>query len=198
MDPILRAISLSHGQALWVLLHLGLRAGDADARLDSYVKALRQSGIPFASEERPGGAGTNLVYRYEHLMELVLALALRVQGIALADITRLLPATRLAMRPLYHRAWTERASGVGQAVELKLGDKTLLAGGAYLDLGLAYLEYGFLTWGEPRLISPFEAAERFLGKYSKYRPRLPIDLSQLAEDAVELAQAAPATKRGRP
>ncbi len=70
--------------------HLGLRAGDDDARLDSWLKYARRKGVPFWPNELGRGTGTNVVYRYQHVMELAVALALRAQGVLASDLLTLL------------------------------------------------------------------------------------------------------------
>ena len=54
----LDAFRLNHGQARWVLQHLGLRAGDDDARLDSWLKYARRMGVPFWPKELGQGTGS--------------------------------------------------------------------------------------------------------------------------------------------
>ena len=73
----INAIALSHGQARWVLWHLGMRVGDDDAKFDSWLKYVRRMGVPFWPDELGHGTGINVIYRYHHLMELAVALALR-------------------------------------------------------------------------------------------------------------------------
>ena len=53
---------LTHGQAIWVLSHMGFRTGDNTSAFNSYIKYLRRAGLPFAEEELGVGAGRNLMY----------------------------------------------------------------------------------------------------------------------------------------
>ena len=105
--------ALSHGQALWILAHMGFRTGDTPTAFNAYVMGLRRAGLPFSSDEPRLGAGHNVIYRYEHLMELTVALALRAQAILPRDIVNLLALHRGRLRQIYRRAWTERDSGLG-------------------------------------------------------------------------------------
>jgi len=191
-------IALTHGQARHVLAHLDLRAGENDKRFDAYLKSLRRDGLPFAKDEMGVGAGHNLVYRFEHLMELAVALALRAQAILARDIVAVLARERDVLRPLYRRAWLERESDLGKKHKVTIkGAKPIQASGVYLDLLMSYDKFGLLRYVEPTLLGPPEAIERFCAQYLLLRPRPPIPVSQLAIDIVPLAQGAPEIKRGR-
>ena len=73
-------IGLTHGRAVWVLETLGFSTGIGDAAFHHYIKSLRKLGIPFRRGE-PGLSGGKLArYSYNHLMELGVALTLRVYG----------------------------------------------------------------------------------------------------------------------
>lgn len=106
------SISLSHGQARWVLRHFDLTSRESDQSFDALLKSLRRDGIPFAPEEAGRGAGFNLVYRYENLMELVLAFAFRTQGILSRDFIRLIANLRGQLRPMFRSAYLERDKGL--------------------------------------------------------------------------------------
>jgi hypothetical protein len=190
-------IALSHGQARWVLATLGL--GDDERRSDAYLKSLRKDGLPFADDEVGMGAGNNAIYRYEHLMELAVALALRTQAILPRHIVHVLAQHRALLRKHYRRAWLERDKGLGAGVDLLLsnGERLFRAGGTYLDLQLIYDERGHLGVMSPKLLAPAEAMKRFGTHYSLMRPRLPLPVSQFAEDIVRLARGVPEMKRGR-
>src|SRR5262252_8014241 len=137
----LPVIALSHGQTLWVLSQMGFRTGDSPTAFNSYVMGLRRAGLPFDEGELGRGAGHNVTYRYEHLMELTVALALRAQAILPRDIVSLLAQHRDRLRQIYRRAWTERDSGLGGPVPVRVGkQEPFLLPGIYLDLRVAYTE----------------------------------------------------------
>src|SRR5258707_1069569 len=136
-------LALSHGQARWVLKYLRLHAGEDEQTFDSYIKSLRRDGVPFASDELGVGAGHNLTYRYPHLMELVVALALRTQGILSRHIVGLLAQYRSHLRSHYRRAWLERHTGLGEPRKVVIDDGAERRfSGAYLDLWLTYNSLG--------------------------------------------------------
>ena len=111
---ILNHISLSHGQVRWVLRHVFELGEKSDATFDAYLKFLRRHGVPFAKGETPGGPGVNVEYRYEHVVELAVALALRRQAVLKKDTVALLVKLRGELRPLYRRAWFERDRDLGK------------------------------------------------------------------------------------
>jgi hypothetical protein len=191
--------AITHGQAVWVLSQMGFRTGDSESAFNSYVKYLRRSGLPFADEELGVGTGHNVVYRYDHLMELAVALALRAQAILPADIVQVLANLRTKLRPIYRRAYIERESGLGTPCRVKLrGKRHFMITGVYLDLNLMYVETGFLLHGEPKALAPADALELFGTAHRTQRIRGLIQLSELAEDVVKLAESAPEIRRGRP
>jgi hypothetical protein len=197
----LHHLALAHGQVRWVLRHLGLRVGDSEAQLDAWLKYVRRLGMPFYPNELGRGAGTNVVYRYHHVMELAVALALRTQGILPADLLGVLAREREKLRPLYYQAYTEADRGLGAVVTMRFDDseEEARAGGTFLDLRLQYLDGGVLTIGEaPCLLGPRDAIRRFVSPGSMLYLRPPLPLSQIAADVVHLAEGAPELRRGRP
>jgi hypothetical protein len=191
-------LALSHGQARWVLSYLGLHAGEDEPTFDSYIKSLRRDGVPFAPDELGVGAGHNLTYRYSHLMELAVALALRTQGVLSRHIVGLLAQYRSILRSHYRQAWLERDTGFGKPRKVVIdGSTERQFSGAYLDLSLTYSSYGVLSVIEPRLLDPVQALDYYMAGHQSLYPRTPLPISQFAEDVVRLAEGAPEIKRGR-
>jgi hypothetical protein len=191
-------LRLTHGQARWVLNNLGIHAGEDQQRFDALIKSLRRDGVPFAPEELGVGAGHNLAYRYEHLMELAVALAWRTQGILSRHIVGLMAQYRSRLRPLYHKAWLERSIGVGAPRSVVIDDNIQQRiSGTYLDLSLTYNETGMPRVLEPRLLNPVEAFRYYMAGHSCVYPRPPLPISQYAIDIVRLAEDPPEIKRGR-
>ncbi len=191
-------LALSHGQARWVLDYLGLHAGEDVQTFDAYIKSLRRDGVPFARDELGVGPGHNLKYRYSHMMELAVALALRTQGVLSRDIVGLLAFHRTLLRSHYRRAWLERESGVGAPRKVVIeGITERRISGAYLTLELGYNSYGVLMMMEPKLIDPVDAFDHYMGLHRLVYPRPPLPISQIAEDIVRLAEGVPEIKRGR-
>ena len=191
-------LALSHGQALWLLANMGFRTGDTETAFNAYIMGLRRAGLPFANDELGRGAGHNVTYRFVHLMELTVALALRAQAILPRDIVHLLVNHRERLRQIYRRAWTERDSGLGAAELIVPGkqDRFRLQG-IYLDLRLMYVETGFLGYSAPTALGPGEAVVRMFTKNIGQHVRGLLPLSELAEQVVDLAPGAPEFRRGR-
>jgi hypothetical protein len=191
-------LALSHGQARWVLSYLGLHAGEDEQTFDAYIKSLRRDGVPFARDELGVGAGHNLTYRYSHLMELAVALALRTQGILSRHIVALLAQYRSILRSHYRRAWLERNTGLGASRKVLIdGTTERRISGTYLALQLDYTPQGILHMIEPKLVDPFDAFDEYMAFHRSVYPRPPLPISQIAEDIVGLAEDAPEIKRGR-
>jgi hypothetical protein len=199
-DPEIDLLALGHGQARWVLSTLGLHAGEDEPTFDSYIKSLRRDGVPFAPKELGVGAGHNLTYRYVHLMELAVALALRTQGILSRDIVGLLAHYRTTLRPFYRQAWLERESGLGAPREVIINSDTRSTrriSGTYLDLMLTYSERGMLHAPRPTLLDPVQALDYYMAYHESVYPRPPLPVSQYAQNIVALSKHAPEIKRGR-
>lgn len=194
-------IALSHGQARWVAVHLNLRVGDDDLRFDAYLKALRRAGVPFSKDELGTGAGHNLTYRYDHLMEIAVALYLRFQAMPVRDIISLVTAHRPAVRDLCRQAFVERESGLGAIRRVTFSGATAdwrNISGCYLTFMADYTEGGALLAGPPRLIDPLAAFDHFLGTHDGFYPKLPVPVSELAARVAKLAPGAPVVRRGPP
>ena len=191
-------LALSHSQAMWVLARMGFRTGDTETAFNAYLMGLRRAGLPFSPDEPRLGAGHNVTYRYEHLMEMAVALALRAQAILPRDIVNLLVLHRSGLRQIYRRAWTERESGLGATETIVPGkrDPFKLAG-IHLDLRLMYAETGALGHSAPVALGPGEAVVRLFTKNIEQHVRGLLPLSDLAEEVIKLAPAAPEVRRGR-
>lgn len=189
---------LSHGQAVFVLQHLFDGSATSGSAFDSYIKYLRRAGIPFDADELGVGAGTNIVYAYEHLMELAVALFLKSQAILPKDVVQVLANLRKELRPIYQLAWTERDTGLGKPIWVQTGKtRKFRLKGVYLDLQLRYTEGGFLTTTGPSALGPADYIRAVGTQHRRQYFRDPIPLSELAEDVLRLAEAAPEIKRGR-
>ena len=203
---LLDQMALSHGQVRRVLAQLGLRTGDSEAQFDAWLKYVRRKGVPFYPNELGRGAGVNVTYRFYHVMELAVALALRTQGILPLDLLTLLMRQRPVLRPLYHQAYSEHDRGLGATLTLRCeGAADQPAGRADVRAGdvprpAARLSRGRPAdpAGTPRLLGPREAIGRFMRyRHSLHYPRPPLPLSRIACDIVRLAKEAPELRRGR-
>jgi len=192
-------IALNHGRVLWVLQELGYRGKTSPSTFYEYIKSLRKFGIPF----RPGEIGLarrgRANYSYFHIMELALALTLRVYHAVpdsvLAQIIRY-------RRPLYRhfrRAYTERCNGLGTQIKIHADTSSSFAlSGVFLDLQINFSGGGLVSFGPPKILSPADALQAFAARDLAARAFLPINLSQLAERVIGLALIAPSPRPSEP
>jgi len=186
---------LSHGQAVWVLWHL-FDGGPISPAFENYVKYLRRRGIPFGPDEIGKGRGVHVQYRYEHVMELALALVLRTQGVLKEDAVKLLSGVRGELRPLFVKAWKLRESKIGEPIEVVIDGEKRQIHGLWLDLHLHYVNWNLMGLGPIKLLGPTQAAETMLAKGRQLMFRDPIRISDIAEKVANLAPKVPEIKRG--
>jgi len=191
------ALRLTHGRAVWVLEAMGYGAGIQHQTFNHYIKSLRKLGVPFAGPERAVGSGHLAHYSYDHLMEVSLALALRVYGSIPDAVLVGLIEHRQALYPLYRRALLECDCGLGATVRIRADhDDGFEAHGIYLDLRIAYGDGHAVAFGPPRPVSPIDAARISLEMPLPGRTHPPLNLSAIALALVRNAADAPAIRRG--
>lgn len=192
-------VQLTHGRAVWVLTAMGFNAGVTPITFNHYIKSLRVLGVPFSRNEMGSGVGRPVRYSYNHLMELCLALTLRIYG-ALPDPVLLeIIRYRLELYELYRRAYVEYATGLGTPVAVTAqGRAAFEMRGVYLDLKIRFGGGCAFEFGPPRLISPFEALRVYSRLDTPGRAHLPFNLSALAIAMVQFAQEAPNMRRRSP
>jgi hypothetical protein len=190
-------IGLHHGRALWVLTQLGLRGAASESTFHEYIKSLRKIGTPFEHGEI-GYARRGLAnYTYCHLMELVLALTLRVYHVVPDSVLTEIIGNRKSLYRHYRRAYIQRNSGMGAPIIVETnGRAPIEMRGVFLDLQINFSGGRLVSFGPPKSLSPFEAIERFSERDLAARAFLPINLSLLSERVVTLALNAPMIRRG--
>lgn len=188
-------IKLRYGQVLWLLTELG--CGDAVSRsaFHEYMRSLRKIGIPFGHERFQTKRGRRLAeHSYCHVMELALALSLRVYHVVPDSVLRGIIRHRSRLHRLYRRAYALRRTGPGSPVLIDVGAGTPVElRGLFLDLRIQFSGGQLVRFGSPKVLSSCEALRRF--SYGT-GPFLPISLSLLSERVVALAQRAPKIRSG--
>jgi hypothetical protein len=188
---------LTHGRALWVLSRMGLAAGVPPDTLNHYVKSVRKLGVPFAYGTSIGGSGKPVRYSFYHMMELALALTLRVYGTLPEPVLKGLVRSRHDLYALYRRAYLEFASGLGAPVEVSAGKRAgFVMSGVYLDLDIRFAGGKVLEFRLPRVLSPFEALRAFAKAEIPARTHPPLNLSQLAITLARCATLPLPARRG--
>jgi hypothetical protein len=197
LPKTLPVIELHHGAALWVLIRLGFRGHVSEATFNEYVKSLRRVGTPF-ERGTIGYARRGLAnYSYFHLMELALALTMRVYHVVPDSIVKQIVRFRKTLYRHYQRAYSERLTKLGSPISIAAkGKKPIDLRGVFLDLQIDFSSGKLARFGPPRLISPFEALAIFAESDLAARPFLPINLSALSERLVGAALEAPLIRRG--
>lgn len=184
-------LALTHGHAVQVLEGLGFSVGAPDASFRHYIKSLRKLGVPFKRGEPGLSGGVRAQYSFNHMMELSLALKLRVYGVLPDAVVEGLIGFRERLHPLYRRAYLEHATGLGAPIEVaSSGRATFTVRGVYLDLRVRYAGGRCLGLGPPHVLSPFEALRVFAKSDEPARAHLPFNLSTLSIHLVECAQCA--------
>ena len=191
-------ISLSHGQAIWVIEAMQVAGWLDTAGLNAVVKKLRRHFVPFSEEELQKPKWEEVRYGFEHLLDIVVALKMTSDGMAFRHIVSLLANHRKKLRLIYRRGFLEAESGLGTPLEIRSGDgRTMNISGLYLDFSATARVNGMLATLAPTALAPWEALQRYMGLYISVHMFPLIRVSQLATEAVRLAEAAPEVRRGR-
>ena len=190
-------LALSHGQVIWLLTELGLRGGVSKSTFNHYVKSLRRLGIPFARKGNTWERGPGVTYNFEDLMELTLALLLRVYGILPDVVTDGLLSYRANLRPIYRQAYRDSQKRMYPAARVSTPDgERLMVQGLFLDLNIRYSAKQAIQFGPPKALSPFEAMSVFAHSEIAGRSYLPLNISAVAEMIAERTRQTPTIPRG--
>jgi hypothetical protein len=192
-------LSLSHGQVLWTIEAMHIVEWLDRAALDSVLKKFRREKVPdFSQSGQKGRQGADFSYKFEHLMDCVVAMKLTADGLAFRHVVSLMRFDPEKLWQQYRRAYLEAEVGQGADLEIKASDgRKITIAGLYLDFHALISKNGVLSTPGPRLLDPWSALNRYMGLYTGLHPIGMIRLSQLATEAVRIAQEAPVIKRGR-
>jgi hypothetical protein len=188
-------IKLRYGQVMWLLTELGYREAVSQSAFHEYIKSLRKLGIPFGRERFQTKHRRRLAeHSYCHVMELALALSLRVYHVVPDSVLRGIIHNRSRLHQLYRRAYARRRSGPGRPIVIKVkGREPIELRGLFLDLGIRFSGGHLVHFGPPKLLSSSEALRQFTRAAT---PVLTMSLSLLSERVVTLAQRAPDIRSG--
>lgn len=192
-------LSLSYGQVVWVLEEAGFSAGAPDITFQHYIKSLRKIGLPFRRGEPGLDHGRLAHYSFDPLMDLAVALHLRVYGTLPDPVAEGLITARTTLHGFYRRAYLEHATGLGARIEVTAQGRAGFAmSGVWLNLGLRYAGGRCLGFGPPRILSPFEALRVFATAEEAARTHPPFNLSELAVRLVEASLRCPGIRGVHP
>jgi hypothetical protein len=183
-------IHLGHGQVIWLLTELGFAEGVTRHTFHVYVKSLRQIGIPFGRriKFRTKTRNRRAYYDYLQIMELAVALSLRVYHMVPDAILKEIVRYRDVLSRFYQIAYSRRRSGEGSPIIVHVKSRQRLElHGLFLDLNIRFSGGQLLHFGPPRLLPPAKALVLFDESTAPARRFLPLNLSLLAEQVVALA-----------
>jgi hypothetical protein len=193
------SIRLSHGQVLWTIEAMHMVEWLDRPALDSVLKKFRREKVPdFDETGQKGRQGADFSYSYNQLMDCVVAMKLVADGLAFRHVVALMRCDPERLRKHYYRAYLEAETGQGSVIEVGAPDgRKLSIGGLYLDFHATISKNNLVTTSGPKLIDPWEAMKRYMGFYQGWHIVGLVRLSQLATEAVRIANEAPIIKRGR-
>jgi hypothetical protein len=191
-------LALTHGQAIWLMGELGFRQGVSTSTFNYYIKSLRKLGIPFEIGKGQSEGHRHVTYDFEELMELTVALLLRVYGTLPDTVVAGLRNFRDDLRPIYRQAYLDslHRNYPAARVSTPYGGRIMIEG-LFLDLNIRYSAGHMTEFGPPRAISPFEAVSAFARPPIPARPHLPLNVTAVAEMIVGQSRVAPSIRRGR-
>ena len=190
--------ALRYGQVIWLLTELGFRGPVTEPTFREYIKSLRKLGLPWphphgeARRKSPWLAS----YRYGQVMELALALTLRVYNSIPDSVLREIICYRDDLGRLLEQAYLDRDTGIGAPIRVKGPEGAYEMRGAFLDLRLEFGGGALKAFGPPQLIGPEAALHAYATADDVSRAMLPIPVSRLAEQVVDLAGRAPPVRSG--
>ena len=195
----LNSMSLTHGQVAYVIDGMHIVEWLDRPALDSILKKFRREGVPdFKKDGQIGRQGSDFEYKYEHLMDCVVAMKLVADGLAFRHVVALMKSDPEKLWQSYAKAYLEANAGQGADLGIKSSDgRKANIGGLYLDFHAIFSKYGVLSTPGPILLDPWQALNRYMSFYGGLHPTGMVRLSQLATEAVRLAKDAPVIKRGR-
>jgi hypothetical protein len=194
----LQTMEMTHGQTLWILSEFGFDAGATPKTFNYYITSLRRLGIPFLRGESGLKSGRLAKYSFNHLMELNVALSLRVYAILPDIVLGGLILYRKELYEYYRKSYLESQVGMGAPIIVSVEgcNNPFTMSGVYIDLQLTYSAGQLLSIGPPVILTPFEALARFAKTESPARAHPPLNLSQTALRLAELMARAPNFSRG--
>jgi hypothetical protein len=191
-------LALTHGQTIWLMSELGLHEGVSASTFNYYIKSLRKLGVPFDKGKGQSEGHRHVTYDFEELMELTVALLLRVYGSLPDSVVTGLRRFRKDLRPIYRQAYLDLLHRTHPPVRISgLHGERLNVEGLFLDLNIHYSAGQMISFGPPRAVSPFEALRVYVSSQNPARSYLPLNVTAVAEMIVGRSRTLPSIRRGR-
>ncbi len=191
-------LALTHGQTIWLLTDIGLSDGVSTSTFNYYIKSMRKLGIPFEKGKDQAEGHRHVTYNFEEIMELAIALLLRVYGTLPDALAVGLLQFRKELRPIYRQAYFDLFTPKFPVLRFGVpnGPKATAAG-LYLDLNIRYAAGQMVQFGPPRAVSPFEAVSIYTRSRAPALSYLPLNVTAVAEMIVARTKKLPPIRRGR-
>lgn len=192
------ALALTHGQTIWLMTELGLHRGVSTSTFNHYIKSLRKLGIPFEKGKGQSEGHRHVTYDFEELMELTVALLLRVYGTVPDAVLAGLRNFRENLRSIYRQAYFDSITRTFPVARVagRRGSQLVIEG-LFLDLNIRYSAGHMMEFGPPKVLSPFEAIATFARAEVPGRSYLPLNVTAVAEMIVGHTRVLPSIRRGR-
>lgn len=180
------------------MTELGLHRGVSTSTFNYYIKSLRKLGIPFEKGKGQSEGHRHVTYDFEELMELTVALLLRVYGILPDTVVAGLRRFRQELRPIYRQAYFDTIGKTRAAVRIvESGRPRTIVTGLFLDLNIRYSAGQMIEFGPPKALSPFEALVTYAQAEVPARSYLPLNVTDVAEMVVDRTRILPSVRRSR-
>jgi hypothetical protein len=188
-------LSLTHGQVVYALS----RGSAPDPVMIDQIRYLRQLGVPFGKYELGVGRGNRVRYRYEHLIELGVALWGLERGIKPKEVVKFLVEQRRYLRELYAKAFSEMPETTLQRSWVKSRGRIIpmMEDEVFLRFHDRYSEApGRIETLGPDDVKDLNKLFVTAEKYPGAKARMLLPLTRLAFELVAWALEAPELKPG--
>jgi hypothetical protein len=195
MPTTIRLLSLTHGQVLWALA----RGRPPEPTMVDQLRYLRQLGVPFRKSELGSGRGNRVRYRYEHLIELGVALFGLQRGMKPQELAKVLTERRKYLRTIYEKAFSDQPEAAIEADWVKSRGRIvpLLGDEIFLRLHDRHSDApGKIEMLEQNEIKDLSEVFLLGEKYPGEKARTLLPLTRLVLELVAWAKEAPEIKPG--
>ena len=195
MPTTIPTLSLSHGQVLWALE----RGRPPEPTTVDQLRYLRRLGVPFRKSELGSGRGNRVRYRYEHLIELGVALFGLQRGMKPQEVAKILTDRRKYLRTIYEKAFSDQPEAAMEAEWVKSRGRVvpLLGDEIFLRLHDRHSDApGKIEMLEQNEIKDLREFFLLGEKYPGEKTRTLLPLTRLVLELVAWAKEAPEIKPG--
>jgi hypothetical protein len=177
---------------------LGLQHDVSASTFNHYVKSLRKLGLPFGKNKSPSDKHRNATYSFDEVMELAVALLLRVYATLPDAVVAGLIRFREDLRTIYRQAYFDSLNQTFPPARISaLSARQMTITGIFLDLNIRYSAGRMVGFGPPQALSPFDALKIYVESPIPARSYLPLNVTAVAAMIVARTRVLPSTRRRR-